>query len=312
MKNILNPRSLPFVSIVLTYYERLGQLFKTLDSFKSHGYSNFEIIIVDDGSKTDPISEELLNQYSFEIYVINMPLDKTYTNPSVAYNRGFLKAKGDIIIIQNSECLHLNNVVDHARANVREDNYITYACFSLSKDETIELISKPELDLARLEKKVTKSSTEDGKMIWKNHSKHRPKALHFTSVITKGNLDKLGGFDKRYANGTSYDDEEILERIKRIPLNVQIEDKIITVHQWHGDTAAGVNNSTSKFALHSLHLKNQLLFKYVTKFEKGYKNNINSIYYILFKFYSPIIIFLTSIIKAAFAKIKEFFGLFNA
>ncbi len=294
-----------FISIVMTYHNRLGQLKKTLDSFQNHQYDNFEVIIVDDGSEINPLSVNMFKEYDFSVLVINMPKKKKYTNPSVPYNAGFEKAAGDIIIIQNSECLHLNNVIDHARANVRDDNYISYACFSLSKDATLELISKPNLDLVGLEQKVTQSFAEEGKMVWKNHSKYRPNALHFTSVITKVNLDKLEGFDKRYAYGTSYDDEEILVRIKRLPLKVQIEDKIITIHQWHGDTAAGVNNYTSKFTLHSLHLRNQLLLKFVTKFEKGYKNNINSLYYILYRQYSPFVIFFTAIFKITFVKIKK-------
>lgn len=294
-----------FVSIVMTYHDRLGQLKKTLDSFQKHRYTDFEVIIVDDGSEKEPVSDDLFRNYDFPVVVINMPVVKTYVNPSVPYNVGFSRAKGNIVVIQNSECLHLDNVLDHARKNIKDSNYITYGCFSLSRKHTEEFIQKENWEFDGIREIISTDTLQGMKGLWKNHSLYRPQALHFTSVIKKENLDKLEGFDKRYANGTSFDDEEILDRIKRIPLSVEIEDNILTVHQWHGDTVAGINKPTSKYRLHTLHLRNQLLYKYVTNFEKGYKNNVNSFYYILYKLYSPVIIFLIASFKAIFAGLKK-------
>lgn len=285
-----------FVSIVMTYHDRLGQLKKTLDSFKKHRYTNFEVIVVDDGSEIEPLSADMFKAYDFPVVVINMPVNKNYTNPSVPYNAGFDKATGDIIIIQNSECLHLNNVLDHARSNVGEDHYITYACFSLSKDETFELIGKPDLDLADLEHKIAKSVADAGagKPVWKNHSKYRPNALHFTSAISKKNLQKLEGFDRRYAIGSAFDDDEIVDRIKRIPLEITIEDKVVVIHQWHTNSTS----TLSKFNLHKLYLRNKFLYRYVTLKEMSYAPDVNSKPFVLYKMYSPFIIYPIAFFKA--------------
>jgi glycosyltransferase involved in cell wall biosynthesis len=294
------------VSIVMTYYNRLGQLKKTLTSFQKHGYTNFEVIIVDDGSDLEPISDKLLSCFEYPIEVIKMPLIKTYSNPSIAYNAGFSIAKGEIIIIQNSECLHVDNILEHARVKVNDENYITYACFSLSKNDTIQLLDIDGLDLQIVRKKIEDSiaDADAGMPVWKNHSKYRANALHFTSAIKKSNLDKIGGFDQRYAKGTSFDDEEILIRIKRIPLEVLIKDNLRVVHQWHGNQAAGISDKTSKFRLHKLHLKNQFLLKYVTKLEKDFTNNQRSFYFLIYKSYAPFCVFFFALIKTLVGKLK--------
>ena len=288
----------------MTYYDRLDQLKKTLQSFQHHKYTNFEVIIVDDGSEEEPLTHDLFHEYNFQIKVINLPTIKEYTNPSVPFNVGFAAVKGDIIIIQNSECLHVDNILDHARVKVTDENYITYACFSLSKKDTIHFLDTEGLDLQIVRKKIEDSIADAGMPVWKNHSKYRPNALHFTSAITKSNLDKIGGFDQRYAKGTSFDDDEILIRIKRIPLEVLIKDNLRVVHQWHGDQAAGISDKTSKFRLHTLHLKNQFLFKYVTKFEKDFTNNQRSFYFLMYKSYAPFCVFFFAFIKTLVGKLK--------
>jgi len=285
-----------FISIVMTYHDRLGQLKKTLASFQQQNYTDFEVIIVDDGSELEPLTAEMVAAYDFPVTIINMPVEKKYTNPSVPYNAGFVKVKGGLVIIQNSECLHVDNVLSHARQNLTEQNYITYGCFSLSKEDTLALINKPELDLPALTVKISESvaDAEACKPVWKNHSKYRPKALHFTSAITRTNLEKLGGFDKRYATGSAFDDDEIIDRIKRIPLEIKIEDAVRVVHQWHTNSTAVL----SKFMLHKLHLRNRLLYKYVTQKEKSYKVSEHSKPFALYEIYAPFIIYPVAFFKA--------------
>jgi len=292
-----------FVSIVMTYFDRLSQLNLTLQSFKTLSYTNFEVIIIDDVSVNEPIFDYLFDDIGFPVKVIKMPLVKDYTNPSIPYNAGFLVAKGEIIIIQNSECLHIGNVLHHARMNVDETNYISYACISLSKAKTFEIIDKPYLyeQLLNSEANVYNTLSDFGEISWKNHSKYRPNALHFTSAITKINMDRLGGFDQRYAIGTSFDDDEFLRRIARIPLKIEIEDDVVVVHQWHSNPSANVN----KFRIHYLQLRNQFLYHFVTLKETTYSVSNNSFPYLFYRIYSPLIIYPIAFLKSVFGTIKR-------
>ena len=70
---------------------------------------------------------------------------------------------------------------------------------------------------------------------WYNHSKHNPCALHFCTAITKKDLEKLGGFDERYAGGIGYDDLDFINRV-RGRLKVKMIDSPFAVHQAHTPT----------------------------------------------------------------------------
>ena len=69
---------------------------------------------------------------------------------------------------------------------------------------------------------------------WYNHCKHNPRNLHFLSMITKDNLNKIGGFCDDFKYGLWYDDDDFLYRIKQITNVVTIDSKTyFGVHQHH-------------------------------------------------------------------------------
>jgi GT2 family glycosyltransferase len=266
------------VSIVMTYYERFAQLRNTLRSFYIHKYVNFEVIIVDDGSKKEPLSEKAFLNYNFPITVINMPLDKKYINPCVPFNIGFNKAKGDIVVIQNAECLHMANILNHVRNNLTDNNYLTYSCYSLNKDKSFELNNNSDWNLGYFEGLVTNNShaLHEGEDAWYNHSKYKPCGYHFTSAITRSNLNKLSGFDERYAYGIGYDDHELLTRIRKMGLEVDIVDDATVIHQWHYNTLKEPN-------FHALAARNELLYHLVTKKENQYLPDKKTLQYKFYK-----------------------------
>jgi GT2 family glycosyltransferase len=46
-------------------------------------------------------------------------------------------------------------------------------------------------------------------------------------------MNKLNGFDERFAYGIGYDDDEIVVRIRQMGLQMIIEDKLYVIHQYH-------------------------------------------------------------------------------
>ena len=71
---------------------------------------------------------------------------------------------------------------------------------------------------------------------WYNHSIYNPNAFHFTSAITMKDLEELGGFDERYADGIGYDDMDLIARIRRKGMSVEIVDDPYVIHQAHTPT----------------------------------------------------------------------------
>lgn len=94
---------IPLVSIVIPYYDHKGWLLEALDSVKQQSYANFEVILIDDGSK-DPLSDFELKKYSdLKIkYII-----QSNQGPGAARNRGIDLATGEYVAFLDSDDLWL-------------------------------------------------------------------------------------------------------------------------------------------------------------------------------------------------------------
>jgi GT2 family glycosyltransferase len=258
------------ISIVTAYHNRRDLLITTLKTLENSIVKDFEFILVDDCSSDEHRVEDLMDKYPFLRVVRLEKENKWYVNPCVVFNVGFNEAKGDIIILQNPECLHVGDVLERA-SQITKDEYISFGCYSIDNDKTIELgtLTNPSKeDLMCIIQPNPRTVGSDGDNGWYNHSKYRPMGYHFCSVIHKSNLDKLGGFDERYAHGIAYDDNEILIRIQRMGLKINIINDPFVVHQWHYSS-----NNYQHLDASKLINKNRELLN-VTKSETTWKVNL--------------------------------------
>lgn len=247
----------------MTYYNRKEQLEFTLKSIFQSVQNDYEIIIVDDGSIKSERIEYLQDVYSF-IKIIRIEKEnKWWNNPCIPFNMGIAKAKGDIIVLQNSECIHVGDVLDYIVHNLNEENYLTMSAYSLNSEMSVLIrVLKYEFIYTfsnKLPQKIYES--KDG-LGWYNHPVYCPVYYHFCSAITKTNMDKLQGFDERYAKGIAFDDNELVERITRLGLKKEIVTGVFVNHQWHDKVD---HFSAEKY--HEKHDRNRRLFKYITKNE---------------------------------------------
>lgn len=229
------------ISIVSAYYNRKDLLFNTLKSLENSNYKDFEFITIDDCSDDEHRIEDFKNIFPFLKVIRLEKKDKWYVNPCVVFNKGFKEVKGDIVIIQNPECLHVGDILEFAK-NIKENEYFSFGCYSLTKEKT-EQITKNVIennfkidDIKKTINTKPRSVTSDGDDGWYNHPMLRPGGYHFCSAITKKNLDDMGGFDENFALGIAYDDDEFLYRIRKKNLNVKIIDNPFVAHQWHYDS----------------------------------------------------------------------------
>lgn len=220
---------MPELSVVMTYFNREKQLLKTLDSFRQYDY-DFDVIIVDDNSPEDI---NLFSDLPFEVTIIKLR-GKNWVNSSPVFNFGFeyaLKSNPGIIIIQNAECYHMGDIVGYALEYVTETNYISFGCYSLGKDQ--------DVDLKILN---NKGAVSNGDSAWYNHSHYRPEAFHFCNAISANNLRRLNGFDERLAMGIGFDDNLFVHQIKTLGLKIKIVDNPFVFHQYHYDVKAFDSN----------------------------------------------------------------------
>jgi len=251
------------ISIVTTYHNRLEQFLATLSSIAHFNtYNDVEVICVDDRSEQDQFIHSLGDTYSF-LKVLRIEKRDSF-NPCIPYNIGFAHASGDKIIIQNAECMHCGDILSVVREQLTDDNYLSFGCYSCD-----QIISKKYVQLGYNENfDIIKRSILGGvqrslthlQNCWYNHSVYNPSNLHFTTAITRDNLDKLCGFDEQYALGLDYDDNDLLLRVKRLGLKVVSVDDPFTAHLWHPSSYKSYVISGEEFNAVELRAVNHKLF----------------------------------------------------
>jgi glycosyltransferase involved in cell wall biosynthesis len=94
----------PFVSVVIPTYNRLRQVTAALDSVLAQSYSNFEVIVVDDGSEdgTGQSVESLIRSRSASAPPLRYILQANQGS-SAARNRGIAEARGEWIAFLDSD-----------------------------------------------------------------------------------------------------------------------------------------------------------------------------------------------------------------
>jgi len=94
----------PLISVVIPTYNRLRQLTTALDSVLAQSYSNFEVIVVDDGSEdgTGQSVESLIRSRPSTAPTVRYVL-QTNQGSSVARNRGIAEARGEWIAFLDSD-----------------------------------------------------------------------------------------------------------------------------------------------------------------------------------------------------------------
>lgn len=211
------------VSVCMGFYDEIPQhryplLLRTLDTL-TLGKKD-EVVIVDDAS-TIPL--KLDKKYKFKVNIIRIePEQKWWRNPCIAYQTAVEAAKGDLLIIQNPECLWVGDIAKAAK-KMPTGEYWSFAAYSLDK------YTEPEEDIPTIDKPAGDGEQRG----WFNHSVHRRAGYHWcVSVHKKYFVNKTLWFDERLAYGYGWEDNALLEQVKQhmVP---KIVDKPYVVHQYH-------------------------------------------------------------------------------
>jgi len=231
------------ISIVTGYYNRKSLFYQTLRSIQKSNFKDIELIAVDDGSNEEHRLEDLVTEFPFMRIIRLEKSNKWYINPCVTFNIGLREARGEIIILQNPECLHVHDVLSYISENIDDTKYISMSAYGL--DPTLTITLPEHIDnntLINFFQNLPQKPYVGGDTLgWYNHSKYRPVHFHFCSAITRTNMAKLNGFDERFARGIGYDDDEIIARIKMLGIQLVIEDNISVIHQHHPSLWTGPN-----------------------------------------------------------------------
>ena len=124
----------PKISIIVPIYNVEDYLKECLDSIQNQTFTDFECIMINDGS-TDS-SKEIAEQYLVDnrFYLLNQP----NSGQSVARNKGLLLAKGEFICFVDSDDIIHPRLLELLVAYIQEDLDIVEADFTDNLDVFIE------------------------------------------------------------------------------------------------------------------------------------------------------------------------------
>jgi len=166
------------ISIVIPTYNELNVLLECLKSLESQDISNFEVIIVDDGSIDDTI--KLASDFRSKNYTLEV-IKQDHKGPGSARNLGSKKAKGEILVFVDADMTFENDFLRKLVNPIKKGE----AKGTFSKDE---YVSNWENNWARC------WNINEGWEAKKRHPKVYPSEQKVFRAILKKEFDRVGGF----------------------------------------------------------------------------------------------------------------------
>ena len=193
------PNGVPYISIVMSTFNKASLLDKTLASIRANETDiPYEIIVVDDGS-TDNTSNVCKKHSAIYVWLEG----GGYRSPSIPRNIGCRTARGKILIMQSDEILH----------------------------ESIDVIAKLA-DVKRGEVHfATVWNYHNGKRLQNYCSPENPTPHFFLGSMFKEDFWSIGGNDEDFT-ATGYEDTYLGEIIKR-KYKAEWRHDVVGLHQDH-------------------------------------------------------------------------------
>ncbi len=173
---------MPKFSIIIPVFNRPQEIDELLHSLTEVKYSNFEVIIVEDGSHL--LAEDICNSYSSKLK-INYIFQKN-SGPGPARNKGAQMATGEILVFFDSDCLIPKAYFEHV------NNYFVNADCYGGPDRAHQSFNFIQKAINySMTSTLTTGGIRGGK---KKMDKFYPRSYNLG--IKKGVFEKLNGFEK--------------------------------------------------------------------------------------------------------------------
>ena len=234
------------ISIVMSYINRREQLEFTLKTISYSNHKNIEIIVWDDGSADEHQIDDFVKTYGIQLYKVDKK-NKNWVNSAVGYNNAINKATGDIIILQNPEVCHLDDILVYINEQLENNDYFAFFCYSfcnLEENKKLHnLLGTKNLydkNYKSVIDNILKCKSPCGNTIlnkeissgWLNHIEYLPTGYHFLSALSRKKLLEMGGFDDDYSDGLCHDDDDFVRRLIKHNVLIKFIPKYC-IHQWH-------------------------------------------------------------------------------
>lgn len=217
------------VSVIIPTYNRAGVICQTVDNIFQQTYSNFELIIVDDGSTDD--TQPKLREYGDRLRVVT----QDNSGPAIARNHGVKVAHGEIIAFQDSDDLWKPNKLERQVRLLEKDRSIP-CCLC-----NIILRVVDGRDFTSFDDSLIFPRNEEG--IWLNVPEVLATRFVFFNqavAIRRAAWEKVGGFDESLKYFEDYD----------LPLRLSLEGPWAFIREplviYNNDSALSFSQAAAK------------------------------------------------------------------
>ena len=222
---------LPLVSVIIPTYNRKDILKITLDAIFQQNYSNFEVIVVDDGSNDG--TRGLVEGYDLKYYFQE---DKGF-RVGQARNLGGLKANGEILVFLNDDIIARSDLIsNYVKSLGRNDVVLGYTAAYFCDDDydldEIKRIVKGGVDGLN-DLRIIKEFRHDaffGHDMYVNHNNWGSFVATNFGILREVFLKE--NFNKEFV-GWGVEDEELGYRLFKCGYRVMFDKDCIGFHMPH-------------------------------------------------------------------------------
>ena len=210
---------MPFFSIVIPTYNRARLLEETLASVFAQEETDYEVLVVDDGSTDDTL--EALARYGERVRVFQ----QRNAGPGAARNLGIQEARGEYVVFLDSDDLWFPWTLATYRRVLREQggpSVVMGTATSFTRPEELVGVAREPLRVVHFADYL--ASAED----------RTPRTACVVAVRTEA-LRRVGGFTPKRINGEDYD---LLYRLGTEPGFTWVRAPVMVGYRQHGGSSS--------------------------------------------------------------------------
>ncbi len=212
----------PFVSVVICTYKKRNSLQKAIDSVLNSDYSNFELIVVDDGGKSE------IPKKGFKL------IKQKHKGLAAARNTGIKNSSGEIIAFTDDDCI--------VEKNWLKEIVLAFDLnTSAISGKSIEYFDKPKQHVLWICNKFGRIKINSEKL-----KKNDFISVHGCNMaFTRKALEKVNFFDESFPY--FFEEIDLSARIHKKKLKIKVNEKAIVHHFLNKNIKYGNNFEFIKF-----------------------------------------------------------------